>query len=78
MHALGYFSKQLSSREKAHFLDLLELYRKAKIPMGTTVAVIRAWITRFETEYLEAQSFFEPYPPELIEITDSGKGRGKL
>jgi uncharacterized protein YbgA (DUF1722 family)/uncharacterized protein YbbK (DUF523 family) len=78
MHALGYFSKELSSREKAHFLDLLEQYRKAKIPLSAINSVLRSWILRFDTEYLESQVYFEPYPAELVEITDSGKGRGKL
>jgi uncharacterized protein YbgA (DUF1722 family) len=78
MHALGYFSRQLNPREKAHFLDLLELYRQGKIPLSAAVSVISSWIHRFGTEYLEAQTFFEPYPGELVEITDSGKGRGKL
>jgi uncharacterized protein YbgA (DUF1722 family) len=78
MHGLGYFSRELSSPEKAHFLDLLELYRKAKIPLSAAVTVVRSWIARFQTEYLESQTFFEPYPTELVEITDSGKGRGKL
>ena len=78
MHALGYFSRQLRSREKAHFLDLLEQYREAKIPLSAVIAVVRSWIMRFDTEYLENQIYFEPYPAELVEITDSGKGRGKL
>jgi uncharacterized protein YbgA (DUF1722 family) len=78
MHTLGYFSKELSSREKAHFLDLLEQYRKAKIPLSAINSVLRSWILRFDTEYLESQVYFEPYPAELVEITDSGKGRGKL
>jgi uncharacterized protein YbgA (DUF1722 family) len=78
MHALGFFSRQLSSREKAHFLDLLEQYRKGKIPLSAVITVVRSWIMRFDTEYLENQVYFEPYPAELVEITDSGKGRGKL
>jgi uncharacterized protein YbgA (DUF1722 family)/uncharacterized protein YbbK (DUF523 family) len=78
MHALGYFSRQLRSREKAHFLDLLEQYREAKIPLSAVIAVVRSWIMRFDTDYLENQIYFEPYPAELVEITDSGKGRGKL
>jgi len=78
MHAMGYFSRQLNPREKAHFLDLLELYRQGKIPLSASVSVIRSWSHRFDTEYLEAQTYFEPYPPDLVEITDSGKGRGKL
>ena len=77
MHALGYFSRQLSSREKAHFLDLLEQYRQARIPLSAVIAVVRSWIMRFDTEYLENQVYFEPYPEDLVEITDSGKGRGQ-
>jgi uncharacterized protein YbgA (DUF1722 family) len=78
MHSLGYFSKYLGAREKAQFLDLLELYRNAKIPLSAAIAVVRSWIARFDTDYLEDQTYFQPYPLELVEITDSGKGRGKL
>jgi uncharacterized protein YbgA (DUF1722 family)/uncharacterized protein YbbK (DUF523 family) len=77
MHALGYFSKQLVSREKAHFLDLLELYREAKIPLSASIAIVQSWIARFDNAYLDAQTYFRPYPLELVEITDSGKGRGQ-
>jgi len=77
MHVLGYFSKGLSSREKAHFLDLLESYRTGKTPLSAVSSVARSWIARFENDYLAHQTFFEPYPDALIEITDSGKGRGQ-
>ncbi len=75
MHTLGYFSKQLSSNEKAFFLELLEKYRNDKIPISAVLSVARAWIIKFEEKYLTQQSFFEPYPEDLVEITDSGKGR---
>ncbi len=75
MHALGYFSKELNSEEKAYFLDVLEQYRIGKIPLSVPASLIRSWIIRFKTEYLKQQTFFEPYPTALQEITDSGKGR---
>jgi uncharacterized protein YbgA (DUF1722 family) len=78
MHALGHFSKHLVAKEKAHFLDLLELYRAAKVPLSAAISVVQSWIARFDTDYLEDQTYFRPYPLELVEITDSGKGRGKL
>jgi uncharacterized protein YbgA (DUF1722 family) len=78
MHVLGYFSKELTPRERAHFLDLLDSYRAGKIPMSAACAVARSWIARFDNDYLAQQSFFEPYPSELVEITDSGKGRDKI
>jgi uncharacterized protein YbgA (DUF1722 family) len=75
MHALGYFSKELSSNEKAFFLDSLENYRAGKIPLSSLLYIVRSWIIRFGTEYLMSQTYFLPYPEELVEITDSGKGR---
>lgn len=75
MHALGYFSDRLSGREKAHFLDSLEDYREARVPLSVPVGIIKSLIVRFEQDYLAQQSFFEPYPAGLVAITDSGKGR---
>ena len=77
MHGLGYFKKGLTSREKAQFLDTLSLYREGKVPLSAATAILRSWIARFEVEYLDGQSYFEPFPLDLVEITDSGKGRGK-
>jgi uncharacterized protein YbgA (DUF1722 family)/uncharacterized protein YbbK (DUF523 family) len=74
MHALGYFSKELIAQEKAFFLDSLEQFQAGKIPLSVPVNLIRAWVIRFQNEYLLSQTYFQPYPPALVEITDSGKG----
>lgn len=75
MHALGYFSEELSSKEKAFFLDSLENYREGKVPLSVPVHLLKTFIIRFDEEYLMDQTYFEPYPEQLVEITDSGKGR---
>ncbi|MBN1350926.1 DUF523 and DUF1722 domain-containing protein [candidate division KSB1 bacterium] len=75
MHALGYFSKQLSHQEKAFFLDTLEAYRNNKAPLSVPNALLKSWMVRFNEPYLMQQTFFEPFPPGLIEISDSGKAR---
>ena len=75
MHSLGYFSDRLTSKEKAYFLDLLEDFRNAKMPISAILVILKAWIIKYEQKYLEEQTIFEPYPRELIEISDSGKGR---
>ena len=75
MHALGYFSDKLTGREKAYFLDLLESYRSEKMPLSAVLTVLESWIIKYEQEYLARQTFFEPYPRELIDIGNSGKGR---
>lgn len=74
-HVFGYFSKQLTTGEKQHFYTLLEQYREKKIPLSSVLVVLRSWCYRFENEYLLNQTYFEPYPEDLIAISDSGKGR---
>ena len=76
MHVLGYFKKDLSSREKSYFLDTVERYRDGKVPLSVCTGILKSWIVRFNEQYLAQQTYFSPYPHELVEITDSGKGRG--
>ncbi len=74
-HALGYFSKELSGEEKAFFLDNLTAYSDGKVPLSVPVNLIRSWIVRFNTTYLMNQRYFQPFPMDLVQVTDSGKGR---
>jgi len=76
-HAIGFCKSELSAPEKRHFAELLDGYRAGKLPLSAPVAVLRSYIVRFELEYLARQRFFAPYPPDLVEIRDSGKGRGE-
>ncbi|MBU4547666.1 MAG: DUF1722 domain-containing protein, partial [Euryarchaeota archaeon] len=69
MHALGHFSKQLNAEEKAFFLDALEKYRQGVMPLLVCLNLLKSWIIRFEDDYLRHQTFFEPYPVELIPVT---------
>lgn len=68
-HAMGYFSKKLSHDEKIFFLGALQKYREGKIPLLLCQNLIKSWIIRFDDVYLEKQTFFDPYPPDLLEIT---------
>lgn len=69
MHAFGHFSDDLTSSEKEFFLESLEKYRQGRIPLLVNQNLLKSWIIRFENEYLADQTFFEPYPEELMEIT---------
>ncbi|ENQ3077076.1 DUF523 and DUF1722 domain-containing protein [Bacillus cereus] len=74
-HILGYFKNKLKKEEKDHFLSLLSKYAEKKIPLSSLLTVLKSWAIRFEETYLLRQTYFEPYPEMLVEITDSGKGR---
>lgn len=73
LHVLGYFKNQLSLKEKAYFLDLIEAYREAKIQLRVLTQVLETWILHYQIEYLSNQRFFNAYPKELISIENSGK-----
>jgi len=75
MHAFGYFSDHLSKEEKGYFLETLERYRESRVPLSVPLHMMRGFIVRFKNDYLGNQTFFEPYPEDLITVTDSGKGR---
>jgi uncharacterized protein YbgA (DUF1722 family)/uncharacterized protein YbbK (DUF523 family) len=75
LHALGYFSIHLNAREKQFFLDVLGKYRRGKVPLGVCLGIMNSWITRFSERFLAQQSYFVPYPDELVEVHDSGKDR---
>ncbi|MDG5789527.1 DUF523 and DUF1722 domain-containing protein [Evansella sp. AB-P1] len=74
-HIMGYFSKVLTKGEKEFFLNLVEQYRMNMVPLSSPVGVLKSWNARHKNMYLAEQTFFTPYPTQLIEITDSGKGR---
>ena len=75
MHALGYVSQKISSQERHFFLDTLEDFRNNHIPLSVPVGILKSWLIRFTEKYLLDQYYFRPYPQELMQITDSGKGR---
>ena len=72
---MGYFRKGLGRAEKAHFLEALEEYRVGRAPLAGLLTLLTSWIVRFGEPYLAGQTFFAPYPGQLVELGDSGKGR---
>lgn len=77
MHAFGYFSDGLNAKEKAFFLDTLGKYAEEKCPLSVPVSLVKSMIARFGEDYLSSQTYFEPYPEELYQMSDSGKSRLK-
>ena len=61
--------------KKRSFLDLIQKYKEKKSPLSSILAILKSWALRFDEKYLLRQTYFEPYPEALVEISDSGKGR---
>jgi len=75
MDVFAYFSKYLNSNEKALFLDNIEKYRNNKITILDLLLLLKSWILKYEQKYLMEQTFFSPYPEELMNFSDSVEGR---
>lgn len=56
MHALFYFSGDLTSREKFYFLDSLERNCQGAIPLSVNIHIIKSWIIWLEQPYLCQQT----------------------
>jgi len=65
-HIYGYFKNYLSDAEKKHFHLLLEDYRRRIMPLPALKAVLQSWIERYQLDYLRQQSYFFPYPRQLL------------
>jgi uncharacterized protein YbgA (DUF1722 family)/uncharacterized protein YbbK (DUF523 family) len=75
LHAFGGFKDSLSPDEKRYFLGTVEEYRDERIPLSALLRLIEAWAVGKGNPYLLEQTFMRPYPRELVEVADSGKGR---
>jgi uncharacterized protein YbgA (DUF1722 family) len=74
-HAMGFISAGLSKGEKTFLINTIEEYRDERIPLSAVLHLIHSHAIRFDNTYVTEQVLMNPYPHELMEITDSGKGR---
>ena len=75
MHAFGGISKGLSADERQYFLQAIEEYRDERIPVSSLIYLLRSWAIRFQKDYLRDQVLLDPYPSDLIDLTNTGKKR---
>lgn len=74
-HAMGHFKRELGEAEKRHFLGLLRRLQAGRLPLSVPVGILRAWLARHPKPYLADQAYLDPFPEELADLGDSGKGR---
>jgi uncharacterized protein YbgA (DUF1722 family)/uncharacterized protein YbbK (DUF523 family) len=72
MHALGYHKKSLANDEKKAFLAVLDDYRTNNTPIAGCLDILRSFNLRFPNEYLSRQTFFEPFPADLLPERQAG------
>lgn len=73
MHIFGYFSDELSSKEKEFVLDRFDKYRWDMIHLSVLVNVLQTYAIKYNSDYLLDQTIWITYPEELLDISDTGK-----
>lgn len=64
-HMAGFFKNELSRDEKEALHEQIDDYAKKIIPIITPLSTIKLYAKKYNTTYLLAQIFLEPYPKEL-------------
>ncbi len=67
-HTFGYISDDLEKDEKKLFLKSLNQFRDGHIGLSVPVSIMKSWIVRFDEPYLKKQTYFNPYPEDLMEV----------
>lgn len=69
------YKSRLNKNEIDYFERLINSYNDNKIPFSCIIVALQMYAVRFDDEKILTQTFFSPYPEELVSVTDSGKGR---
>lgn len=65
-HAMGYFKNVITDGEKQFFLRELDAYRVGTISLSVPIHIMRDWIIRYKEDYLGKQTYFWPFPDDII------------
>lgn len=66
LHICGYFKDKIKEKERKHFLNLIEKYKRNEIPLILLTEILRNFALRFENAYLLKQKYLNPFPEELF------------
>jgi uncharacterized protein YbgA (DUF1722 family) len=70
-HMFWYFKKNISSEEKQFFLNTVELFKEDRVPTTVIIHMLKWWAIAYKMDYILQQSILNPYPNDLIELSDS-------
>ena len=65
-HMAGHFKDQLGREEQAELHDLIADYQRGLVPLVVPLTLMRHYVRRCGSAYLEGQAYLEPHPKELM------------
>lgn len=73
LKSMEQFKDKITQDEMQFIWNTIDKYKKGLVPFSVPLYLVKGYLIRFDLEYLLNQSFFMPYPEELIQVSDSGK-----
>jgi uncharacterized protein YbgA (DUF1722 family) len=64
-HLAGYFSEQLAPDDRSELSEVIDRYRRDRLPLIVPVTLIRHYVRKLNVEYLRDQIYLDPHPDEL-------------
>jgi uncharacterized protein YbgA (DUF1722 family)/uncharacterized protein YbbK (DUF523 family) len=65
-HIMGYFKKALSPQEKQELLEVIDEYRRERVPLVVPLVLIKHYLGKYPDPYLLRQVYLNPHPRELM------------
>ena len=73
LKSLDQFKDKISEEELQFIWGAIDKYKNGYIPFSVPLYLVKSYIIRFDFKHLINQSFFIPYPEDLVLVNDSGK-----
>ena len=65
MHIMGYLKQDIDAETKQDLVEAIEDYRTEKVNLVTPLTLLKHYLKRHGSEYIQSQVYLDPYPHEL-------------
>lgn len=65
-HLFGFLKQNLNAADKRELLELINTYRRGRVPLVVPITLLRHYLRRFPAPYLSEQFYLTPHPDELM------------
>ena len=73
LKSLEQFNDKITSDEMQFIWSTIDKYKNGYVPFSVPLYLVKSYIIRFDLNHLVDQTFFMPYPEDLVLVNDSGK-----
>lgn len=73
MKSLDQFNDKITADEMQFIWSTIDKYKNGYVPFSVPLYLVKSYIIRFDLHNLLDQTFFMPYPEDLVLLNDSGK-----